>query len=354
MGSNRQHPSWQRRQAGALIVAGALALVACGGSGDDSGPTSEAAAAEPAADEPADDVASDAGALGDLAIGGGRSVEGTGDPGDPAIDLGAIGRDVIIEMRVTMSSDDIQRSVAAVTARAAALGGGIASSEVDYGNRGTDDSARGYAVIVVKVPPTAVDDLLSGLERAGTIQSINQSAQDVTEQLVDLDVRISNARQSVENVRGFMERTENLNELVTLEGELTRRQTELERLEAQQRNLSERVAFSTVTVEIIPTELVPQDPGDDSIGDAFEKGWNGFIGTLWAIGYVLAVLLPFLVLAGIVALVASSILRRRGRAGAPAPGLAPPPGESPQTAEPSSEPEEGSVSVGDGDANRSE
>ena len=118
-------------------------------------------------------------------------------------------------------------------------------------------------MLVVKVPPQSVDSLLAGLDDTGTVQSINQSAQDVTEQLIDLDVRIDNARQSVANVREFMDRTENLNELVALEGELTRRQTDLEQLEAQQRNLSDRVALSTVTIEVVPTASVPEPIDDD-------------------------------------------------------------------------------------------
>lgn len=304
-----------------MILAGALTLTACGGDDDDA---SDEAATEPAAEEPAAEAPGDGGD-GGLAIGGdtGDVSEGdSGSGGGPSIDLGQVGRDVIIEMRVTVSTDDIKRSVSAVSARAAALGGGVASSDVDYGARvddpaadGTsDDTSGGYAVLVVKVPPAAVDDLIAGIERTGTIRSINQSAQDVTEQLVDLDVRIANARASVENVRAFMERAEDLSDLVTLESELTRRQTELEQLEAQQRNLSERVAFATLTVEIIPTAAVPEPPdGDDSIGDALRRGWDGFTATIWGVGYVLAVLLPFLAAAAVVGLAALVIRRRRHR-----------------------------------------
>jgi hypothetical protein len=296
-------------------MAAVLALAGCGSGGDDS--ADEATADEPASEEPNDtgDLA------GDLAIGGGSGDGDSGGSGGGAtIDLGQVGRDVIIEMSVTVSSDDIQRSVSAVSARAAALGGGVASSDVNFGNPAFDGPDGGYAVLVVKVPPAAIDDLISGIEQTGTIQSINQSAQDVTEQLIDLDVRISNARESVENVRGFMERADDLSDLVTLESELTRRQTELERLEAQQRNLGERVAFSTVTVEIIPTAAVPDlpDDGDDSIGDAFRQGWDGFTGMIWGIGYVLAVLAPFLAAAVVVAVPTLLVIRRRRR-GAPSP-----------------------------------
>ncbi len=314
MGSNttsriRRAP---RRGPAALILAGALALTACAGDNDDSAATDSA---EPnAADEaPADDSA-------DSTTGG---FVASGEDGDDAaadrtasggFDIGVIGRDVIVEMRVVLSSDDIERTVASVMASARTLGGGVASSDVNYGNDAVTGS-DGYAVLVVKVPPDAVDRLLSGLDDTGTVQSINQSAQDVTEQLVDLDVRIENARQSVANVRGFMESTENLNELVTLEAELTRRQTELERLEAQQRNLSDRVALSTITIEVVPTAAVPEPPAEpepnDGIGDAFRSGWEAFTAVLFGIGFVIAATLPFLATALLLALAAWMVVRRR-------------------------------------------
>ncbi|MFZ8998338.1 MAG: DUF4349 domain-containing protein [Ilumatobacteraceae bacterium] len=294
-----------RRAVAACLVA-VTALAACSGD-DDNASYESAAIEEPAAAEPAE-YAADTDAA--YRVGDGA------DDASTAIDLGTIGRDVIIEMNVTLASDDIARSVAAIAARASTLGGGVASSQVDYGDP-TDDGSdpegyRGYAVLVVKVPPERIDDLLAGLEQTGTIRSINQSALDVTEQLVDLDVRIENARESVANVRSFMDRAEDLGELVSLEAELTRRQTELERLEAQQRNLSERVALSTVTVEIVPTSSLPEPDDDgDSIADAFARGIDAFVEFVRVVVLVLAVIFPFLVVLAIAVTVAVAVRRRR-------------------------------------------
>lgn len=263
-----------------------------------------------------------AGGAAEDSAGASRDALGTAAEGTAGtdFDLGVVGRDVIIEMRVVLSSDDIQRTVASVMAAASTLGGGIASSDVNYGEAGQLGSG-GFAVLVVKVPPTAIDRLIDGLDDTATVQSISQSAQDVTEQLVDLDVRIRNARESVDNVRGFMDRTENLDELVSLEAELTRRQTDLERLEAQQRNLSERVALSTVTIEIVPSATVPEPviEEDRSIADAFSDGWNAFTAVLFGLAFVLAASAPFLLAALLVAMVAWSVVRRRDETIAVAP-----------------------------------
>ena len=295
--------------AGVLAVAGVLALAACFGGSDlsrESPATTTAAAGLFSVDE---ESAGFAVTGEDIA----REQHSAG-----GFDIGVIGRDVIIEMRVLVSSDNIQRTVASIMANVSALGGGVAYSNIDYGDQ-TGGRNDGFAMLVVKVPPEGIDHLLAGLDDTGTVHSISQSAQDVTEQLVDLDVRIRNLRESVANVREFMERTEKLSDLVVLEGELTRRQTDLERLEAQQRNLSERVALSTVTIDIVPTASVAQDYGD-TIGDAFSTGWDVFVAVLYRTGFVLAVLAPFLIVGALLALLVRFVVRRRKAK----PGTAPP------------------------------
>lgn len=312
-------------RAAAIATALALTLAACGGDDEDSASVAAAeATAEAAGDaEPAGDAGL-AVSAGPPATAAPRVGTAPGDPGG-TIELGAVGRDVIVEMYVIMSSQDLPRSVAQITARAASLGGGIASSTVDYGDPAVVNPPNAYAILVVKVPPDAVDRLIGDLADAGTVRSLEQSAQDVTDQLVDLEVRIANARQSVDNVRGFMERTQNLTELVALEVELTRRQTELEQLEAQQRNLQDRVALSTITVEVRPETALPTPDERGGIRGAFADGWDAFVTVVRGGLIVVAVLAPFLVTGGLLALGLWWSYRRwaaaarRDRAGRPEP-----------------------------------
>lgn len=301
-----------------LVVIGSLA--GCGG-GDDESTASFDASVEPvaaSADMPGGEVLAE----GAPPTAGVETAAVPGGEQAADVDFGSIGRDVIVEMHVSMHSDDLARTVASISARAAGLGGGIASSDIDYGTQATPDPdsqdpaalVGGYAVLVVKIPPASVNTLLDGLADSGTVIAVNQSATDVTDQLVDLDVRIANARASVDNVRGFMEQTTNLTELVSLESELTRRQTELEQLEAQLRGLSDRVSLSTLTIEVRPTPVaaaVSAAKPDDGIADAFRTGWNAFVGTIFAIAFIVAILAPFLAVALVVLGVALVVTRRR-------------------------------------------
>ncbi|HEX4982563.1 MAG TPA: DUF4349 domain-containing protein, partial [Ilumatobacteraceae bacterium] len=323
-------PGWPVR-AIALGTVIAVALVACADDDDQSSSFDAATATEaPARDgdeqlaaateetvSPADTAPTEP-AVGAL---GGAEIAGS--------DLANLGRDIAIEMQVTMTTEDLRRTVQGIRQSAAAHGGAVFASDIDYGNadgsgadgNDTDEPApTGRATLTVKVPPAELGAVLSGLDELGTVLSTNQQAQDVTDQLVDLSVRIRNAEQSVDRVREFLEATTDLRQMVDLEGELTRRQTDLERLLATQANLTERVALSTLTIDVYPATAAPDpvDDADDGIGDAFRSGWDAFLGALFAIGFVLAILTPFLALAAVVLAIAWIVVkpRRRRPAGA--------------------------------------
>ncbi|HWL45915.1 MAG TPA: DUF4349 domain-containing protein [Ilumatobacter sp.] len=322
----RGHP--RRRHLGrplAAVMVAATVLAACAGEDDDSsGDASFATAAAEAAGRGDGAIELSGAAATDAPNDADAGEPPRGVPTQGGIDhaqvVGTVGRNVIIELRVQMETDDIARTVAAITADAVNVGGGVASSDVSYGTTRADGEPNrdGHAVLVLKVPPAEVGKVVANLSGTGRVLSMNQSAEDVTDQLIDLDVRITNKRSSVENVRKMMDQTTDLSQLVTLEAELTWRRTELEQLEAQQRNLGDRVALSTITVEVRPTPAAvadtgPVDDDDDTIGDAFRRGWDAFRDVTFGIAYVLAALTPFLVVAFVAGGVAWTANRLRRR-----------------------------------------
>lgn len=309
---------------GAVI---AVAFTACADEGDQDSSSADATEqTEAPADVEGDELT---GAVGDATPDNTAPAAeaGVGNLGSADIagsDLTTLGRDIAIEMQVVMTSEDLRRTVQGIMQSASAHGGAVFASDIDYGvadgngtdGSGTDEAPRtGRATLTVKVPPAELGAVLIGLDALGTVLSTNQQAQDVTDQLVDLAVRIRNAEQSVDRVRGFLEATTDLRQMVDLEGELTRRQTDLEQLLATQANLSDRVSLSTLTIDVYPATAAPEpaDESGDGIGDAFRSGLDAFLGVMFAVGFVLAVLAPFLALAALVLAIARFVARPRWR-----------------------------------------
>ena len=228
------------------------------------------------------------------------------------VDTSVEQRDLIIEMGISIESDDIAASVGAIRSFATTAGGVITSSNI--GLR-TDDQEDGWATLVVRVPPERLDSFLVNLddpERVGTLTSSNTWTQDVTEQLVELDVRIENQRESVARIRELLAEAKDLSDVVTLEYELSRRQTDLEVQLARQASLEGRVALSTVTIDLYSPGEAPTPEPERTIISGFTDGWNSFVGTASSLGWFVAAASPYLGAIIIVLLVIGTI-KRRGR-----------------------------------------
>lgn len=310
-------------------VAGAAAVIglaACSSAGDDEG----AATAGTVAAGAADTVPVHVGALG-------GETEGTGatEGGDEADAGGRVvapaaqvtGQAIAIEAHATVQVNDVRSAVDRLTTILVTRGGRVAAADADYDHYDpgagdgevddVDDVDDSRATLVLSVPPGELPAMSTALQELGTLTSFDQLAEDVTEQLADLDSRIANMRASVERIRALLAEAVDIDGVVRLEAELTSRETELERLLAAQRQLDERVAMATLTVELITSPDVAnaaEADDDPGIVDALAAGWDAFTTAVHRVGLVLAASAPFVAAAllGAVALVIRrAIVRNR-------------------------------------------
>jgi hypothetical protein len=173
----------------------------------------------------------------------------------------------------------------------------------------------------VKVPPDQLEPLITDLgATVGRLSGRTQDTTDVTDQLVDLDIRIGVERDVIERFRALLDDATALQDVVEIERVISERTIALEQLLASQRNLDDRVERSTLTIQLryeAPIVDVADDDAADGIAEAWRTGWDVFVGALFAIGFVLAVSSPFLLLAAIavasVWLLARAHTRRSGR-----------------------------------------
>lgn len=185
--------------------------------------------------------------------------------------------------------EDPAAAAGRLRALATGLGGLVAAEHLVL-----DETDSGTAsTVVVQVPAENLDRALEEFAAVGTVLSRSTSAEDVTDAVVDVDARVRTMRASIGRLEKLMERAGTLTEITALEGELTRRQADLEALVAQQKALRGRVAMATVTV----TLLDPQDPTDAGGGGFLEglaSGWAALVATATFLLTALGAMLPFL------------------------------------------------------------
>lgn len=321
--TQRPTDRWGRRRLSLVAaISAAVVLTACGG-GSGGSAYDEAAYEESAAYESASAYDYEVADENAVAVDGGSApADASGEPanaptGSAPIGLPA-GRDIIVTIDVALETDNLRQSIQTILNNAATAGGYLANSDIRYDDEPAEDGEAervdyGYASLVVRVPTQSTQGFVDTLAKAGTITTSTQATNDVTNQRVDLDVRIANATDSVETVRALLDKATDLTDVVTLESELNRRVTDLELLEAQRRGLSDQIAMSTINVTVFTAGAPAIEPEDPSVRSSFEQGWDAFTSTVGAVARAGAMALPFIV-TGLMLLVALGWVRRRIRA----------------------------------------
>lgn len=107
--------------------------------------------------------------------------------------------------------------------------------------------------ITVRVPAAEFDKAVGFLSDLGTVTAKEVSAEDVTEQYADLELRLANARAALKRYTELLEQAETPADVLAVEKELQRVRLELEQIEGRLKALANRVAYGTITVRFVKT-----------------------------------------------------------------------------------------------------
>jgi hypothetical protein len=248
--------------------------------------------------------------------------------------LAADGRRLVrtAELGLVIDGHDVGGAADRVAVITAALGGyvlysytgspadtGIAYSE-DGGVPREDDLVVaahddiGTASVTVRVPSRSFDTALRRFGKLGEVEYQSTSAQDVSDQMVDLEARLRHARAVERRLLRFLEATDTIREMLAVQDRLDQVQLEIEQLTAQLEALREVVAFSTITVSLRaegdPSPVIGAGGG---VWDNFVDAWRLLGRSAGVLLMALAAALPFAIVFGGAAAAVWYGARRLGR-----------------------------------------
>lgn len=174
------------------------------------------------------------------------------------------------------------------------------------------DGDRGSASLTVRIPSAKLTPTIERLSKLGTAEDIAISSDDVTAQSQDLDARITALRTSVDRLLDLMAKATSTQDLITIESALSDRQSNLESLETQQRQLKDQVDLSSVTLTL-DSVAKPRTHLPDNFLDGLVTGWNSIVAFFAGVLVVVGVLLPWLAMAVAIAFGVLAVLRARRR-----------------------------------------
>lgn len=239
-------------------------------------------------------------------------------------DAATLSEKIIYTGSVSLQTTAFDETLAALEATVAEIGGFVESSSVSGNTRtysdGTTAVVDRWAYYTVRIPADQFSSFLTAAGDLGNVTNISRDAQNVTSQYTDYEARLESLNIQEERLLAMLEESGDLESLITLESRLSEVRYEIESIERNLRNLDQKLAYSTVNLDICEVEVYTpvasaQRTFGEKLSDAFADGWNGFVGFCSDFVLWFASALPGLVLfAAVVAaavLVVLRIARRR-------------------------------------------
>ena len=298
----------------ALIVAALTVLTACGATAATAMPVApeEPAAPEVFAQENRAEPANDFGFAGageaeKSAVSiptAGVTYQTVPDVGNAPGQAASIDRKIIKSAEVSVLVEDSDTAIDRLTQVVSDAGGYIVSSRVWY--QEYDKENYKYASITLGIP---VDQFEVTMRRvrglALRVTDENASGEDVTDQFVDLQSRLTNLEATQARIQTFLEDAKTVDEALRINQELAQIEAQIEEVKGRMKYLSDRAAFSTITItispqlpEIEPAPVPTPRPWSPSatLKDATEtlvKAYQGIVEfAIWVFVAVLPILAP--------------------------------------------------------------
>ncbi|MGA2520497.1 MAG: DUF4349 domain-containing protein [Acidimicrobiales bacterium] len=227
-------------------------------------------------------------------------------------------RTATVDLRVGAGS--VRRTLNDITTLASADGGYVESSSMTGGTTGHGPVSGSIVIHVVAVD---FGTAISALSADGRVTSQEIAGKDVTDEVAANDGSLEVLQQEVALLESKLAQAGTIDTFLQIEDQLFPVENQLQQLQNEQTVLEGSAALATITVGLTAPVLPPATaPAEHAKADAVVKAWHYLRHNSLAVLDGLAVaagwLLPAVVLAAIVWLVASRLRRRRRHAVNPA------------------------------------
>lgn len=227
--------------------------------------------------------------------------------------------------QVSLNINSVKQGIEQVTAIARQQQGDILGLQDQIPS---DRSSRHTASMQLRVPQAKLDATLAALAALGTVKQQSITAEDVSTQLVDFQARLRNLRNTETMLLKIMNRSGSIGDVLKVSQELSNVRSQIEQIDAQLTDLSNRVAYSVINVNLEETiaSIPPQPPLTSELQESWEQASHAvgqFTVGLMKLGIWLVAYSPYWVVLAIAATV--FLQRRRPTLPPPAAGATEPP-----------------------------
>jgi hypothetical protein len=219
--------------------------------------------------------------------------------------------------------EDTDRAIDQITQLAVEVGGYVVSSESRM-----RDTAK-LATLKLGVPSERFEDVQRRV-RGLAVRVLNETAsgQDVSDEYVDLESRLTNLEATAARIREFLAQAKTVEEALKVNDELSKVEDEIEKIKGRMKYLKDRAAYSTLAISLEPVQPTPTPTPTETVtptptpvtwrpGETVKSATGVLGGAMRGLVELLiwlaVVVLPFLIVIGVVVWFVWWLIRRRKR-----------------------------------------
>ena len=232
---------------------------------------------------------------------------------DTAIDAAdAVEKKIIKTYRIYLESKAFDDALSLITREAERLGGYVSQSFVS-GNASTGRSRS--ASYTVRVPSADAEAYIATISEVCNVRSTSLTTDDITDSYYGSKARMESLVEQERRLDAMMDKAQTLGEMLAIEDKLTDVRAQINALNKQIQLMDKSVDYSYVYVEL--SEVIEYHVEDPTylqrLGASFGDSFVNFAEVLGEVLIIFVWILPFLLVGGVIAIVAVTISQKKKR-----------------------------------------
>ena len=185
---------------------------------------------------------------------------------------------IITRVNLEVETQEFDELIGIIKDEIVRLGGYDERTEIT-GKRYYSSNNSRYGNIVARIPKDKLNEFITVVKGNGNVINETSSSDNVTLQYVDTLSRKKSLEIEQERLWSLLERTETLEDIVTLESRLSSIRYELQMYETELRTIDNKVDYSTVSISI--NEVARMTPTTEETETVFTRIKNGFSDSIY-------------------------------------------------------------------------
>lgn len=226
-----------------------------------------------------------------------------------------LNRKIIKTGTINLQTKTFEESVQSVIDKIGAIGGFIQNCSIEGTNLYNTYGERS-AHLSIRIPNEIFDTFMNESNQFGNITSKSIQGEDVTDQYMDVEMRLSTLEIQAERLKELLKQAGDLDKLFKIEKELGNVTYEIESLKGTLKKYDSLIDYSTIDIYIeevdVYVEPIKEDTFFNQVKNTFINSVKGLVSVIQTLCLMIVAIIPFLIiLIPIIIIVIKSLSHRK-------------------------------------------